>query len=80
MIERGGNQERKRIRERKEKERARERSIWRESVCVQGERVCTAGREIESETRGSQTRESRRVDFHKRGVRDPRLSKDTRRT
>ena len=29
---------------------------------VHGERVCTGGREFESETRGSQTRESRRVD------------------
>ena len=39
--------------------RARERSPWRERV--QGEKVCTGGREFESETRGSQTRESRRV-------------------
>jgi len=29
---------------------------------VHGERVCTGGREFEGETRGSQTRESRRVD------------------
>ena len=34
--------------------------MGRESV--QGERLCTGGREFESETRGSQTRESRRVD------------------
>ena len=33
-----------------------------ERECVQGERVCTGGRGFESETRGSQTRESRRVD------------------
>ena len=29
---------------------------------VQGERVCSGGREFESETRGSQTRESRRIE------------------
>ena len=33
-----------------------------ERECVQGERLCTGGREFESETQGSQTRESRRVD------------------
>ena len=47
------------MRERREKERARERSTWREREreSEQGERVCG----FESETRGSQTRESRRV-------------------
>jgi len=44
-----------------------ERERERESVCVQGERVCTGGREIESETRGSQTRESRRVEITNTG-------------
>ena len=48
------------MRERREKERTRERSTWRESVYR--ERVCTGGRGFESETRGSQMRESRRVD------------------
>ena len=52
------------MRERRENVRAREKSMereYREKDCVQGERVCTGGREIESETQGSQTRESRRV-------------------
>ena len=49
------------MRERRDKVRARERNPWRESV--QGEReIAYRGREFESETRGSQTRESRRVD------------------
>ena len=64
------------MRERREKVRARGRSTWRERV--QGERLCTGGREFESKTRGSQTRESRRAGYHKRGVREPRYSKDTR--
>ena len=42
------------MRERRGKERARE--------SAQGERVCTGRRGIESETRGSQTQESRRVE------------------
>ena len=49
--------------------RARERSPWRERErvyrereYVRGERVCTGRRRFESETRGSQTRESRRLD------------------
>ena len=52
------------MRERREKVRARERSMERERERerVQGERLCTGGREFESETRGSQTRESRCVD------------------
>ena len=48
------------MRERREKVRAREKSTERERV--QGERLCIGGRKFESETRGSQTRESRRVD------------------
>ena len=65
MIERGGNQERKRMRERRGK-RELEREVYgervhRERECAQGERVCTGGRGFESETRGSQTRESRRI-------------------
>ena len=50
------------MRERREKVRARGRGPWRERESVQGERVCTGGREFESETRGSQTRGSRHVD------------------
>ena len=50
------------MRERREKVRARERSPWRERERGQGERLCTGGREFESETRGSQTRGLRRVD------------------
>ena len=63
MIERGGNQERKRMRERREKVRARERSMERERERVYRERECVqGGHGFESETRGSQTRESRRID------------------
>jgi len=51
-----------------------------ERESVQGERVCIGGRGFESETQGSQTRKSRRAEFHKRGVQDPRSSQDTRRT
>ena len=52
------------MRERRDKEGAREKYMGaeRERESAQGGRVCTGGREIESETRGSQTRESRRVD------------------
>jgi len=48
------------MRERREKERAREKSTERE--CKGGERECTGRCSVESEMRGSQTRGSRCVD------------------
>ena len=63
MIERGKiKREKENEREERERENQREKYMERVCVCVQGERVCTGGREFESETWGSQTRESRRVD------------------
>ena len=45
------------MRERREKRRAREKSIERvQRERIQGERECAGRREVESETRGSQTR------------------------
>ena len=53
--------------ERGERKRELEREVYGGREYIQGERVCTGGHGFESETRGSQTRESRRVDVTNAG-------------
>ena len=68
------------MKERREKERTRERSTWREKERVHKERECAqedAGLRVR---RGDRRRGSRVARCHKRRVRDLRLKQDARRT